>query len=48
MLKTRVLTAAVLLAVLLSALFLLPGNGWIAFCALLLGRAAADTGTSFI
>ena len=44
MLKTRVLTAAVLLAVLLSALFLLPRNGWIAFCALLLGIAAWEWG----
>ena len=44
MLKTRVLTAAVLLAVLLSALFLLPRNGWIAFCALLLGVAAWEWG----
>ncbi|HYT85069.1 MAG TPA: phosphatidate cytidylyltransferase [Burkholderiales bacterium] len=44
MLKTRVLTAAVLLAVLLPALFLLPGNGWIAFCALLLGIAAWEWG----
>ena len=44
MLKTRVLTAAVLLAVLLSALFLLPRNGWIAFSALLLGTAAWEWG----
>ncbi len=44
MLKTRVLTAAVLLAVLLSALFLLPRNGWIAFCALFLGIAAWEWG----
>src|SRR5712691_3191539 len=44
MLKTRVLTAAVLLAVFLSALFLLPRNGWIAFCALLLGIAAWEWG----
>jgi phosphatidate cytidylyltransferase len=44
MLKTRVLTAAVLLAVLLSALFLLSRNGWIAFCALLLGIAAWEWG----
>src|SRR6266568_4520072 len=42
--RTRVLTAAVLLAVLLSALFLLPGNGWVAFCALLLGIAAWEWG----
>lgn len=44
MLKTRVLTAAVLLAVLLSALFLLPKNAWIAFCALFLGIAAWEWG----
>ena len=44
MLKTRVLTAAVLLAVLLSALFLLPKSGWIAFCALFLGIAAWEWG----
>jgi phosphatidate cytidylyltransferase len=44
MFKTRVLTAAVLLAVILSALFLLPRNGWIAFCALLLGIAAWEWG----
>jgi phosphatidate cytidylyltransferase len=40
MLKTRVLTAAVLLAVFVSALFLLPLRGWMVFCALLLGAAA--------
>ena len=44
MLKTRVMTAAVLLAVLLSALFLLPRYGWIAFCAVLLGVAAWEWG----
>jgi phosphatidate cytidylyltransferase len=44
MLKTRVLTAAVLLAVFLSALFLLPTPGWIAFCAVLLGVAAWEWG----
>ncbi len=44
MLKTRVLTAVVLLAGLLSALFLLPRNGWIAFCALFLGIAAWEWG----
>lgn len=44
MLKTRVLTAAVLLAVFLSALFLLPKPGWIAFCAVLLGIAAWEWG----
>lgn len=45
MLKTRVLTAIVLLAVLLSGLFLLPRNGWIAFCALFLGIAAWEWGS---
>ena len=45
MLKTRVLTALVLLAVLLLALFLLPKNGWIAFCALFLGIAAWEWGS---
>jgi len=44
MLKTRVMTAAVLLAVFLSALFLLPKDGWIAFCAVLLGVAAWEWG----
>ncbi len=44
MLKTRVMTAAVLLAVFLSALFLLPRYGWIAFCAVLLGVAAWEWG----
>jgi len=39
MLKTRILTAAVLIALLLCALFLLPESGWIAFCALVLGIA---------
>lgn len=39
MLKTRILTAAVLLALFLSALYLLPEGGWIAFCALVLGIA---------
>jgi len=45
MLKTRVLTAVVLLVVLLSGLFLLPRNGWIAFCALFLGIAAWEWGS---
>lgn len=45
MLKTRVLTAIALLAVLLTALFLLPRNGWIAFCALFLGIAAWEWGS---
>jgi phosphatidate cytidylyltransferase len=40
MLKTRALTAAVLLAAFGSALFLLPRAGWVVFCALLLGGAA--------
>jgi len=40
MLKTRALTAAVLLAGFGSALFLLPQPGWIAFCAVLLAGAA--------
>src|SRR5436309_1080034 len=44
MLKTRVLTAAVLLAVLLSAPYRLPPHGCISFCALLLGIAAWDWG----
>ncbi|HUL93581.1 MAG TPA: phosphatidate cytidylyltransferase [Burkholderiales bacterium] len=42
MLKTRVLTAAVLLAVFGSALFFLPRLGWIVFCAVLLGIAARE------
>jgi phosphatidate cytidylyltransferase len=44
MLRTRVLTAAVMLAVVLGALFLLPRIGWIAFCALFLGVAAWEWG----
>jgi phosphatidate cytidylyltransferase len=40
MLKTRVLTAVVLLAAFLAALFLLPRYGWIAFVAVLVGAAA--------
>jgi len=44
MLKTRVMTAAASLAVFLSALFLLPKAGWIAFCAALLGVAAWEWG----
>jgi len=39
MLKTRALTAAVLLVVFGSALFFLPHLGWIVFCAALLGIA---------
>src|SRR5215467_1682342 len=44
MLKTRTLTAAVLLAVFGSALFLLAQPGWIAFCTALLGAAAWEWG----
>jgi phosphatidate cytidylyltransferase len=44
MLRTRVLTAAVMLAVVLAALFFLPGKGWIAFCILFLGVAAWEWG----
>ena len=44
MLKTRVLTAAVLLAVFGAALFLLPQSGWIAFCAAVVGAAAWEWG----
>lgn len=42
MLKTRVLTAAVLLLGLLAALFGLPGAGWTAFAAALLALAARE------
>jgi phosphatidate cytidylyltransferase len=44
MLKTRVLTAAVFLALFLTALFLLPRSGWMMFCALGLGVAAWEWG----
>lgn len=44
MLKTRTLTAAVLLAVFGSALFLFPHLLWIAFCAVLLGAAVWEWG----
>jgi phosphatidate cytidylyltransferase len=44
MLKTRALTAAVLLAVFAAALFFLPHLGWIIFCALLLGIAVWEWG----
>jgi len=44
MLKTRALTAAVLLAVFVSALFFLPRAGWIAFCGVLLGIAVWEWG----
>jgi phosphatidate cytidylyltransferase len=45
MLRTRVLTAGALLAVLVSALFFLPRSGWIAFCALFLAVAAWEWAT---
>src|SRR5438034_638607 len=44
MLKTRVMTAAVLLAGFVSALYLLPRNGWVAFCAVFLGLSAWEWG----
>ena len=44
MLKTRALTAAVLLVVFASALFFLPPSGWIVFCAILLGAAVWEWG----
>ena len=44
MLKTRALTAAVLLAVFGAALFLLPHVLWVAFCAVLLGVAVWEWG----
>jgi phosphatidate cytidylyltransferase len=44
MLKTRVLTAAALLAVFVSALFFLPQPAWVVFCAVLLGIAAWEWG----
>ena len=44
MLKTRALTAAVLLALFGSALFLLPELGWIVFCAVLLAIAVWEWG----
>ena len=44
MLKTRALTAAVLLAGFGAALFFLPQSGWIAFCAGLLALAAWEWG----
>ena len=44
MLKTRTLTAIVLLAGFGAALFFLPQPGWIAFCAVLLGLAAWEWG----
>jgi phosphatidate cytidylyltransferase len=44
MLRTRLLTAVILLAVFLAALFLLPAYGWIAFCAVISGMAAWEWG----
>lgn len=44
MLKTRALTAAVLLAGFGSALFFLPQPGWIAFCAVLVAAAMWEWG----
>lgn len=44
MLKTRILTALVLLAGLLAALLLLPAGGWLLFCALVCGGAAWEWG----
>jgi phosphatidate cytidylyltransferase len=44
MLKTRVITAAVLLAGLLAALFLLPTLAWVIFCALICALAAWEWG----
>ncbi len=44
MLKTRVLTAMVVLALFLAALFLLSEKGWIACCALVLAAAAWEWG----
>ena len=44
MLKTRIITAVVLLAVLLPALFWLPPRGWAAFMLLVMGAAAWEWG----
>jgi phosphatidate cytidylyltransferase len=44
MLKTRVITAVILLVGLLAALFFLPPYGWLAFCALLCAGAAWEWG----
>jgi phosphatidate cytidylyltransferase len=44
MLKTRLPTAVILLAVFLAALFLLPPNGWVAFCAVACALAAWEWG----
>ena len=44
MLRTRIATAAVMLAVLLGALFFLPAEGWSGFCAMLCAVAAWEWG----
>ena len=44
MLKTRVITAFVLLGVLLGAIFFLPPLGWLAFASLICGGAAWEWG----
>ncbi|MDR3087461.1 MAG: phosphatidate cytidylyltransferase [Azoarcus sp.] len=44
MLKTRIITAACLLAVLLGALFYLPPMAWFAFCSLICALAAGEWG----
>ena len=44
MLRTRIITAFVLLFGLLAALFLLPSAGWLVFCALVCGGAAWEWG----
>jgi phosphatidate cytidylyltransferase len=44
MLKTRVITAVILLVGLLAALFFLPSSGWLVFCALLCAGAAWEWG----
>lgn len=44
MLRTRALTAAIGLTLFLSALFLLPKSGWVAFCAAILAVAAWEWG----
>ncbi|AYH43149.1 phosphatidate cytidylyltransferase [Azoarcus sp. DN11] len=44
MLRTRVITALVLLGVLLGALFLLPPLGWLTFASLICGGAAWEWG----
>ena len=42
MLKARVVTALILLAGLLSSLFLLPAFGWLIFASLVCGSAALE------